>query len=239
MPHAEHAHPAAEKIGNELAQHHFKHAREDLAKEIHQHPKEAHALLQQIDRDLLKHHKSPLSVEEKDGKITGLNFEHHDIYGRSVHSKDAHGKHAEAAAEKGKGEGQEGGEAGVKGKKAADAKGDGKGNKGDGKGDSKGDGKGDGSGTDSANNGWTRTGDNRWTKSTALPQNWNQMSSAEQGAWQQKQSQADEKSLGDHNGINQRLNGSVVWRGYAGQEPTAAERTKMADMEKNSGTRFV
>ena len=82
-------------IGQELRHHQYGQARHDLISELHQHPKEFHHLLQQVNHELTKHHQSALSVEhDKHHHITHIDFNHHNIYDSPRHAS----KHSDAAA---------------------------------------------------------------------------------------------------------------------------------------------
>ncbi|MBS2003732.1 MAG: hypothetical protein JST44_19600 [Cyanobacteria bacterium SZAS LIN-5] len=112
MSHSHHEHDIARKVGHDLTHHHHHEAVQHLMKEFHSHDsKEFNHLLKNIQKSLHGHHD--LSVERHNGKITHINFDHHDIYGGHAHdkkhSKDAertgntkdagHSKHAEKNAD--------------------------------------------------------------------------------------------------------------------------------------------
>jgi hypothetical protein len=112
MSHSHHEHDIARKVGHDLTHHHHHEAVQHLMNEFHNHDsKEFNHLLKNIQKSLHGHHD--LSVERHNGKITHINFDHHDIYGGHAHdkkhSKDAertgntkdsgHSKHAEKTGE--------------------------------------------------------------------------------------------------------------------------------------------
>jgi hypothetical protein len=72
------------KISQELQQHHFAGAHHDLMTELHKHPDKFHGLVKNINQDLVKHHQSPLHVEQQ---IVHIDFQHHDIFYSKHQSK--------------------------------------------------------------------------------------------------------------------------------------------------------
>jgi hypothetical protein len=158
---------------------------------------------------LQKHNKGVSVEHDENGHVSALHFGKHDIYGKSA------GKPSKA-----------GGEAGAEGK--------GKGTSSKGGADDRAEQNTAAASSDQQKGSVTDNGRGRKEYSEQLPPDWGVMSDRQRQAWMAGYRQRSNEAL--HIGGPPRLGvdpDTGVWTGYAGQEPTAAERKRMEEIERD------
>jgi hypothetical protein len=81
----------AKHIVSEMKHGHAEQARQELAKELHAHPKEAEKILKMIEKSLHGDHHKHHIKHDKHGHISHIDFSGHDIY--DSHAKNHAHKH--------------------------------------------------------------------------------------------------------------------------------------------------